>query len=1136
MPTDQSRAYYQALLVPDHNVSVWEAETSATPKGPHPGQPELQGTTEELESPLELRSERSELSGALTGTSLDLTVTRGGLPRPCPSTFPAGFRWKTNSGSDIYGWDPPSRTRRAHILPATGGNLFYRPSVCKLASGRALLVFENPMVTGLSVYYADPGDSGWTSLATVSPEGYHSGTGVLRARLWPTLLATDDRLWIYYWKIDKDNKLMTIGAIESTDSGSTWTERPSPINETIQLDETLNSHVGADGVYAYGNKIGAAFRNGEIVLLAGLDRCNGSAEVCSTFRQYASSDGGYSFSALGEWENTDENGGRWATIQADTDGFHLIYLGVDETNTYGMPTHRTIASAYELFEQAEGALVGQLIYTRWSTSSTSGSSHQSKVDAGLCSFTIAEDGAYYLHGCKLTGTTQGRTLVSYDRGGTWNRLEPEPVPGSGTSGDQEGWWNGSELTEAPLDMVSISMGGQIWIVSSLTSSTTEGIITLALGGYTDKEAPIVGLGGFEQARACWTQVYVPIALPNTFSSSIARTATAALSESLGSGYLVLTGAASTNQYSYEDSFGAISPVVGMEGVFVVKVDDPVAKSSPQLMTASVDVVLGDATEAYGIRVGVTDTTVYAWEKTGAGTSSSDYSLLGSLTVDTGKAVAIRLAIGKDGTSERARIWAREETIGALDPEVAYTLIGTSDALTDISAHFSTGRVQLTGRISNSGSSDQATWYYAAWDQPSGSPVGRERIANYIAATSSTMVGRPFSTRGAYVSQGVTVVASGGIARPAQEYRISADYDHPVSATLEPSPRQTFREASTASGVLTLAYQWAEEDRYIGSDILGIGLFRSTFNAVAVALYDEDSSSWTAEQTIVLQEASLDWARSGTSILPGGTEALFVRDSEYDGGYFCPGTTIAGSTIQQTIGGVWNTSSRIPALLLDPEQVKGTWNASGSAGLIVPPAAVILIPLAGVRYRGVRIRALGSSRTITPEGVHELGRVLIGPVFLHPDSQSWGRSITVDALVDSQELDDGATQVETIGSDVRRAFEVSWVDGIDTLGSSTDSADPGIHYLDEAKTEPDGLTGTTAWQLQGLHRRLRGSSEQVVYLPRVETIETSEGHRILNRRSELALCRMGDDLRLDTVQGDENYSEVIRLSTTLREEV
>ena len=30
--------------------------------------------------------------------------------------------------------------------------------------------------------------------------------------------------------------------------------------------------------------------------------------------------------------------------------------------------------------------------------------------------------------------------------------------------------------------------------------------------------------------------------------------------------------------------------------------------------------------------------------------------------------------------------------------------------------------------------------------------------------------------------------------------------------------------------------------------------------------------------------------------------------------------------------------------------------------------------------------------------------------------------------------------------------------------------------------------------------------------------------------------MGDDLRLDTVQGDENYSEVIRLSTTLREEV
>tara|TARA_R110002020_G_scaffold185748_5_gene383577 strand:- start:197 stop:880 length:684 start_codon:yes stop_codon:yes gene_type:complete len=227
---------------------------------------------------------------------------------------------------------------------------------------------------------------------------------------------------------------------------------------------------------------------------------------------------------------------------------------------------------------------------------------------------------------------------------------------------------------------------------------------------------------------------------------------------------------------------------------------------------------------------------------------------------------------------------------------------------------------------------------------------------------------------------------------------------------------------------------------------------------------------------------------------------------------------------------------MPALLVDPAEIKGTWTASGSGGLIVPPSAVILVPLVGVRYSGVRIRSLAASRTITPNGYHEIGRVLIGPVFLHPDSQSWGRSITVDALVDSQELDDGSTQVETIGSDVRRAFEVSWVDGVSTLGSSTDSADPGVHYLDQAKTEADGLTGTTPWQLQGLHRRLRGSSQQVVYLPRVETIQTSEGHRVLNRRSELALCRLGDDLRLDTVQGDENYSEVIRLSTTLREEV
>lgn len=1150
MPTDETRSFYQALLIPDHNVSVWDAETSATPKGPHPGAPVLQ-VAEDLESPLELHCKRSELASAISGTSLDLTMVRGGLARPCPSTFPAGFRWKTNTGSAIYGWDPPSRTRRSHILPATGGNVFYRPSLCRLASGRVLMVFENPMVSGVSVYSVDPGEAAWTSRATIVASAtalaptssdrlntYAGGTGAARARLWPCILETDDRLFMYYWKIDDVNKQMTIGCMESTNEGVTWTLRRPAIGETLQMTSSFNSHTGSSGEYAYGNKIAAAYRNGEIVILAGVDRADGSggtiAETCSTFRQYASSDGGYSFTSLGEWTDADGNGGAFAQVLADVDGFHLIYLGIDEDNSHAMPTHRVIASAYELFENAPGVLAGSGIYSGWSVTATT-SNTRAKITNGLCAFSIAEDGAYYLHGMKHSAG-DGRALVSYDRGETWSRLEPEPVFGAGLPGDDEGYWQNSVSTERPLDMVSASHNGQIWIVSSLTSASTQGILTMSLGGYTDREAPLVGLvSGFEQDRACWSQVYIPTAIPNTFSAAFARTATAGLSESVGSGYLELTGAASTNQYSYEDAISAY-PEVGIEGVFVLKVDDVSAKSSPQLMTGSIDIVMSDGSESYGIRVSATDTTIYAWEKIGAGTASGDYTLLGSLTIDTAQAAAIRVALVKDGTTCGARIWARGETVGALDEAMAYTLIGSDDSLTDISAHFTAGRLQLTGRISKSGTSDQVRWYFCGYDQPATAPKARSRIANYIRATTDTMIGRTISSRGTYVSQGVTVVSSGGVARPGAEYRIPTAYDNGPAATLEPSPRETFREASGASGQMSIAYQWGSEDRYIGSDIIGIGLFNSTLNTVAVAFYDEDASAWTAEQTITIQEGGLSWARAGTSILPGGTEALFVRDSEFDGGYFSPSTSIGGATIQQTIGGVWNTSSRMPALLVDPAEVKGTWTASGSGGLIVPPSAVILVPLVGVRYSGVRIRSLAASRTITPNGYHEIGRVLIGPVFLHPDSQSWGRSITVDALVDSQELDDGSTQVETIGSDVRRAFEVSWVDGVSTLGSSTDSADPGVHYLDQAKTEADGLTGTTPWQLQGLHRRLRGSSQQVVYLPRVETIQTSEGHRVLNRRSELALCRLGDDLRLDTVQGDENYSEVIRLSTTLREEV
>ena len=161
-------------------------------------------------------------------------------------------------------------------------------------------------------------------------------------------------------------------------------------------------------------------------------------------------------------------------------------------------------------------------------------------------------------------------------------------------------------------------------------------------------------------------------------------------------------------------------------------------------------------------------------------------------------------------------------------------------------------------------------------------------------------------------------------------------------------------------------------------------------------------------------------------------------------------------------------------------------------------------------------------------------MVIGPVVVHPDQQSWGRVIELESQAEITDLGDGA-QRATVRGAPRRIVEVSWADGVDTRLASVDSDDPGYHVVESTAGDPVALTGTTPWQIAGIMRSVDGGAAPVVYLPRVPASGWTSGGggaywQVLHRRADLIYGRLSDRVRLETVQGDEGVDEVIRIAT------
>ena len=833
----------------------------------------------------------------------------------------------------------------------------------------------------------------------------------------------------------------------------------------------------------------------------------GRTYTVDTYRQYASSDGGYHFSFVGEWADTENNGGRWQTVRSDADGYHLVHAVLSHSGSspsyadaYSPAEHRVIGSPYELFEAATAT---EITSTSWGyTAVTSGSVLKSKISAGRVAYCITDDGAHWVHGVRVgSGSPEpGRARVSRDRGLTWRVAEYSSL-------GPEGWWQVGSGVAYPAQPVTIAHEGRVMMACKSGSTVLgyDALSVIELGGYSSRTLPPVGA---TDIQAGYTYTWLAFDQPD--SGTWTRTPSGSYTESLVTGEMVLTaGVGLTGSVEYAASLSSITTGQrGIFGRFVIRTNRATADGPGY----TVAVIQSDGVSVtYGFEINVYDSKIDIYEKTGA----SSTTLIGTVTQSATADVEVLWVLSAGVVTTHYRVIDNGH-------DRLYTQLDSTSGLTNIYADFTVSSITM-----NLLGTDGSTTTLSEWAH---TEIGHtdERAPHLIAQVNpDDLNAREYSQLGSYIAERATVRAFGGPVAVGDTHTVSTSYLYPIENTLTPSPRHEHR----AAGTVKLAYRWSTEgDSVSGSDVLGLAVLNGHLAQPTVALYDADTSSWVDVFAPTGPMMPIEWERYGDTIVPksGTTDDYLIRMGEFDGAYFTDGTNYA--PIKRTHGGKWGASgTRLASIKLDAATTGsiGAMAASSTTGWITTRHHVLMISLGGAKYSGLRL-------TLAAAADGRIGTVVIGPVVVHPDQQSWGRVIELESQAEITDLGDGA-QRATVRGAPRRIVEVSWADGVDTRLASVDSDDPGYHVVESTAGDPVALTGTTPWQIAGIMRSVDGGAAPVVYLPRVPASGWTSGGggaywQVLHRRADLIYGRLSDRVRLETVQGDEGVDEVIRIAT------
>ena len=1153
---DASRNTLRGLLIEDPRFrdesSIWTAEsTGLTQAGRALGRPT---TTDVTSWRIEARGDSEQ--------AIDVQCLRGGVPG---SGLGAVWKLATEGGTSYRGQDAPVAIRHTDMLAraVSGGSYesYSNPDTVTLQNGKILVVSEFTSATlgvaGVRQVRAYVIDSG---IGTIGSPVTVSGDSYVGERPRPFLIVVpredgSDRILCGQWVEDAATggpAAATLDLRFSDDDGATWAiYARSVLSGTTTIDGLTTQRDGINIAGSAGSgstgwdlrRCRAAYANGQILLMMHLVHHDTNVRrVGDYLLQWQSADLGATFTIVDEptdkaaTADSQYRGG--APVVRARDGlFHVARLQVSDAAyaiggaasliTVGVQVDRLGAAAQRftdtgsddssaptLTDGGEVAQVGStLLYTL------------SNPDCALALVPAGELAVYWRRPttgtsgqeirCALstdgsTFTNWGASMFSANFGTVWDvdSGNTNPLDGGGASG----------ITNShPSEFAATGQGGRVafatsWIANGTSADAS--LSVLMLGGYHTQTLGSTSQSAINRQDAAvgWEQCWYSIQRPDYVrwtranTSSNTRTFTTA-------GMQIVTDATGTDSYTLQPDG---SGVEGLRARWVLSC----ATGNTSGDFVAVRLIVRDGSNTIDVSIRYSSSSVLVRDNHAGST-------LVTASVDMTIAREFEIAATVGSAAGDLVVYQRQSTAAA--DEKWSTLASVAPSLaSSVAALHSIAFGVLQNGITN------ATWreFFLTTNNHTGLRFQPDvAIANPADLQPVFLAGR-----WSELSAGAFVRSVDGPGAPGEAYEIPLAYQYGVERILPAvlaSPSQGWRSTTEGAQNVALAFNpaklAAEESGPMG-DTWGVHLAGINWASGTLQGYDTSSSAWTTITALDF-ETAVTYARKGNVVeLTSGSLTRQINESEWDGAWIDLGSN-KRRRITHTRGGLLTASGgtvRRPRLIL--ADVDGTEGASGSAA-VYPLQATVIVRNA-TTFAGVRIQIDAQS---TPDGYFKIGSAIVGPFLTFGLDYSWGRILETAYNVEINESRGGQRMPYEVGP-ARRTVDVAWTDGVDVTQIDGDSA--AADYMlstSSAGIEPAAYNQAVPYDIRGTVDALSGPLRPVVYVPAVA--KGTPDSETLTGRSAAVYGRITSPIRLESILGDEDASEVWRLARlTIQEEV
>lgn len=1108
------RKILRGLLTPDRRLEFWDAESGeydngGTRLGPLPTGGNLPGVPEpQGDTELVLRA---------TG---DQSVGKRHRVRSQSGGFPdrngASFIWR-EAGGTWFGWDTPNVLTgwEPIVWSSTSADHLYQPHAVELDDGTVLAVCTKGIV-GVSIRWLarHPKTGAWV-------DGLVTGTATDEANPCLLVLPGDtSRVLCFYWSEDLTADRANVAMRYSDDGGATWS-----LGAYGVLPESVSTVAGASG-YDLG-RLRAAYKDGQVLLVAAVRSHDTGLTERDHLVQYASSDLGNTFVEVARHDGAAAgSGGNLQDVVVVDGRFVLAYVAVVDK----LPRVVRIASAFEPFT-AETAISPA---TAGASTEVWGTGTATVATGDLAAFRD-EGGNVYLTGRQPGVSNQWIVLRSVDGGETW-----APMARSSGSSSCGKWWDTGDVATYPSGAAAVFVRGRGLVLAGHASSPgafTKSLSAFYLGGPTNITMPSYEAFQAGDNQVTYGRTYLPFDLPE----DCGWTASGLGSGSITTGLLRVTaGPAQTRWYDRTPS-GSVAT-----GAIVTEILDPDTGS-----TAYLRVRMDDGTEGYEVEVRVSDTAIDVYD------AVSSTQIGSTVTRTAGTEVEVRVALKGSSADVHYRLY---DSTSARE----WTTVASTSSLTDNAGAAGSNRVRFG--FPTALGSRTVDWRMVAYISDEGGGYVGQNLVGFT--NPDDLFGRPYSSTGAYMDDGVVLVASEGPTQRGDEWFVDTRYTYRpenLLPVLEPSPREVWRsvpfdELNGSTEEIRLAWRldgdgdggFLVADCALENDLIGFWLDDVNCAELKIDLYY--GGAWVNVTTTAVHKFA--GARQGNTVRPAASSAVGGKwrrgeaagaglgfYSGGGGGYAnCDWTGVVernteGST--KTSGGV----TKRPTFHL--RETDGA--TSGTPNVAIWPLRhLVVVHASGFSraIRGVRVRikhpGVGAYPGRPADGYYQIGKVVFGSFAVFGFDYSWQREIGLDPNTELSLLDDGRA-ISRVRGPAGRTVSVNWADGVDLTSWRLDEFPDYVKASANTAAEAVAFWGDVPIWLQDLVRELGGAHLPVVYAPYLPVDETSGSTGDVKVYYDAwgagaVYGRIVSPVRIEQVVGDEEVNEIYRVTTIeLREE-